>query len=220
MKILKKYWWLIVIVVLLVFIFVQNKKINKIEGNLQLRNVELSTLKDSVNTFVTKNGELINQIEAVRVEKGNLRKSLEIAGFDKKELKEANIKLRNLNLALKAQIEATGNISTTIHDTFEVQNTDTIYYSIVDDWTDNKLSLFGGTIKNQKLDFESYTYKTGFKFYLSENRNNSIVTVKFDDENIKLTTGNSISIPHETKWYQKWWVWTTVGATAGVLITK
>jgi len=210
----------IVILALIVLLVVEKIKSNNLSDDVQLRNVELSTLKDSVLSVVTKNGQLISKIESVEVDKGNLKDALSIAGFDMKELRRDNIKKNNIILAMKAQLEATGSISTTVHDTFKVVDTDTIYYSIVNDWTDSKLSIFGGTIENNNLNFERYNFKVGFDFFLTEERNKSIVTVKFPDENVRLTTANSINVPHKTKWYRKWWLHDLIGLTAGILITK
>jgi len=220
---MKKYWWVGVIIIFAIVFFVQKYKITKLIEKNQLQNVEISTMKDAVLTVVAKNGVLINKIESIEVDKRNLKDALEIAGFDKQELKDENIKLKNLNLALKAQIEATGNITTTIHDTMKIVNTDTLYYTKVDDWTDNRLSLYGGTISNNELNFTKYTFKAGFDFFLSKERNKSIVTVKFDnnkDGAIKLTTANSITIINKKKWYEKPWVWGLAGIGTGILITK
>ena len=210
----------IVILALTVLLVVEKIKANKLSDAVQLRNVELSTLKDSVLSVVTKNGQLISKVQSVEVDKGNLKDALEIAGFDIKELRKDNIKKNNIILAMKAQLEATGSITTTVHDTFKVVDTDTIYYTTVNDWTDSKLSLFGGTIENKKLNFDSYNFKVGFKFFITKERNKSIVSVKFPDENVKLTTANSINVPHKTKWYGKWWVHDLIGLTAGILIMK
>lgn len=217
---MKKYWWIGMIVVFVLIFFVQKYTITKLIKENQLQSVELSTMKDSVLTVVTKNGLLINKVESVEVDKRNLKDALETAGFEKKELKDQNIKLRNLNLALKAELEAMGSITTTVHDTMEIVNTDTIYYTKVDDWTDNRLSLYGGTIRDNELNFEKYTYQTGFKFYLSKDRDKSIITVKFDDPSIRLTTANSITVINKKKWWEKPWIWGIAGIGTGVLISK
>ena len=209
----------VIIIVIASFIYLMVKVGNLKDAN-QLKNVELSTLKDSVLSIVTKNGQLISKVQSVEVDKRNLKDALEIAGFNIKELRKDNIKKRNIILAMKAQLEATGSITTTVHDTFKIVNTDTIYYSTVNDWTDNKLSIFGGTIENNNLNFERYNFKVGFDFFITEERNKSIVSVKFPDQNVRLITANSIIVPHKIKWYEKWWVHDLIGLTAGILITR
>lgn len=223
MEKLKKYWWIILIIIALIYIGVQKIQINKLNKENQLKNVELSTLQDSVLHVVTKNGVLLDKIESIEVDKKNLKDALEIAGFEKKELKDANIKLNDLYFAMKARLEASGSISTTVHDTIKVNDTDTIYYSKVNDWSDNRLSLFGGTIIDNKLDFTKYTFVVDFKQVISEQKNKTIVTVKFEnnqDGAIKLTNANSIIVPNEVKWYQKWWLWGAAGLAGGILIAK
>ena len=231
MEKLKEYWkqykkyigWVLFVLITIGFIICQKVQISKLNEQTQLQNVELSTLKDSVLHVVTKNGVLLNKIESIEVDKKNLKDALEIAGFDKKELKDENIKLKDLNFALKARLEATGSISTTVHDTIKVNKTDTIYYTKVDDWSDNRLSLYGGTITDNRLDFTKYTFNVDFKQTISEQKNKTIVTVKFEnneDGAIKLTNANSIIMPNQTKWYEKWWLWGTFGLVSGILITK
>lgn len=219
----KKYSWLILVLLAVVLLGFQKMKINQLRSENQLKNVELSTLKDSVHTFVTKSGELLAKVEAVEVEKSNLKDALELAGIDKQQLKNENIKLKNINLVLQAKMEATGTISTTIIDTFKIEKTDTVYYSKIDDWTDNRLFLYGGTISDNQLNFSKYTFQTGFKFLLTTEKNKSIVTVAFNDNQdgaIKLTTANSIVVPHKTKWYEKPWLWGAAGLAAGIVIAK
>lgn len=220
MKTLKKYWWAILIVIWLIVTFVLYKKLQNAKDEIQIQNVELSTLNDSVLNVVTRNGQLLSKVQSVEVEKDNLKEALYIAGFDLKELRKDNIKKNNIILAMKAELEATGTITTTVHDTFEIVGIDTFYYSTVDDWTDGKLSLFGGTIEKKTLNFEDYKFNVGFNFFVTEEKNKSIVTVKFPDQSVKLITANSITVvPRKTIW-QKWWLWTAVGMAGGIFIAK
>jgi len=220
MKTLKKYWWAILIVIWLIVTFVLYKKLQNAKDEIQIQNVELSTLNDSVLNVVTRNGQLLSKVQSVEVEKDNLKEALYIAGFDLKELRKDNIKKNNIILAMKAELDAAGTITTTVHDTFEIVGIDTFYYSTVDDWTDGKLSLFGGTIEKKTLNFEDYKFNVGFNFFVTEEKNKSIVTVKFPDQSVKLITANSITVvPRKTIW-QKWWLWTAVGMAGGIFIAK
>jgi hypothetical protein len=220
MKPLKKYWWVILVVAVLIYILILNIKMNKLSDDKQLQAVELSTLKDSVLNVVTKNGQLLSKIQSVEVEKGNLKEALDIAGFDIKELRKDNIKKNDIILAMKAQLEATGTIYTTIHDTFRIVGIDTVYYSTVNDWTDNKLYLYGGTIEKKNLNFKSYNFRLGFDFFVTEEKNKSIVTVKFPDQSVRLTSANSITGVHKKKIWERGGLLGAVGIVIGLLIPK
>ena len=67
-----------ILILFAVIFIVQRIKINKLDNQRQLQNVELSTLKDSVETFVSKTGELVSKIQSVEIEKKNLKESLKI----------------------------------------------------------------------------------------------------------------------------------------------
>jgi hypothetical protein len=220
MKPLKKYWWVILVVAVLIYILILNIKMNKLSDDKQLQAVELSTLKDSVLNVVTRNGQLLSKIQSVEVEKGNLKEALDIAGFDIKELRKDNIKKNDIILAMKAQLEATGTIYTTIHDTFRIVGIDTVYYSTVNDWTDNKLYLYGGTIEKKNLNFKSYNFRLGFDFFVTEEKNKSIVTVKFPDQSVRLTSANSITVVHKKKIWERGGLLGAVGIVIGLLIPK
>jgi len=191
---------------------------------IQLKNVELSTLKDSVEMIETKNGELVAKIESAEIERDNLKESLEIAGFDIKELKAQGVKWRKVTNALKLELQAVGSVQTLVTDTFYVDTgipgiTDTIWYSTIDDWSNDYLSIFNGKIVKKKLDFD-YNYKVYIDLVQTARRKSTIVTAKLTDPNARITTANSITINHKAKWYQKWWFWGSVGLVGGVFIAK
>jgi len=172
-------------------------------------------------TVVTKNGQLISKVNSIEVEKNNVKESLKIMGFDLKALKDENIKIKTLNFALNAQLSSLGDVSTTTIDTFKIYDTDTIWYSKINDWTDGRLSLFNGTIENNNL-LTNYTYNLRFKLLSNTEKKKTIVTFVPEDISGKtiISSANSITIINKKKWYEKWWVWTAVGATGGILITK
>jgi len=220
---IKKYWWIGLIVVFSVVLFVQHIKINRLNDDVQIKNVELSTLKDTVLTVVTRNGQLISTVNSVQIEKDNIKESLQAMGLDLKALKDENIKLKTLNFVLNAQLTSSGDVATPTKDTFRIPDDggDSIRYSIVSDWTDTRLSLFNGIVENNNLTFD-YTYNLRFKLLSNTEKNKTIVTFVPDDKTGKtlISSANSITIIHKKKWWEKWWIWTIVGATGGILITK
>ena len=134
----------IILFAVVVFAFVslfQNMKMKKYKNTSQVQAVELSTLKDSVISYKTKTGQLYSKITAVEVDKRNLKESLEIAGFDIKELKDQNVKWHKITAALKFELEATGSGETSAIDTFYIttdpitQKPDTTKFIHIEDWT-------------------------------------------------------------------------------------
>jgi IS1 family transposase len=210
-----------IVLLFLITFFVQRIKINKLDNQRQLQNVELSTLKDSVETFVSKTGELVSKIQSVEIEKKNLKESLKIAGFDIKELKQENVKWRKINNALKIEMQSTGSVSTGVADTIRIETnaegkTDTIYYSRVSNWSNDYMSLFNGKVEKGNLLFD-YRYYNKFEILQTVTRKGTIVSVKFEDPKSKTISANSITVPKKKS---KWWLWTAVGTIAGVLIAK
>ena len=97
-ELIKKYWWVILIIGWGITFLIYSQKIKNKTQDLQFANVELSSLRDTVNTFKTKNGELVGQINSVVIDRDIAKKSLEQIGIDVKKLREENVKLKTLNL--------------------------------------------------------------------------------------------------------------------------
>jgi len=191
---------------------------------IELKNVELSTLKDSVTMTETKNGELVAKVSSVEIEKENLKKSMEIAGFDIKELRDQNIEWRKVTNALRVELQAAGSAQTEVTDTFYVKidvpgKIDTVWYSVLDDWSNDYLSIYNGKIVEKRLDFD-YNYKVGMDIIQSHKRKSTIVTISLTDPYARITTANSITVENKTKWYRKWWAWGAIGFVGGVFIAK
>ena len=76
----KIYYYLIAAVLILVVLGIQQCRFNKMETKYQMQSVELSTIKDSVETYKSKNGELtiqgqykgINQFAHSRIGSGTI----------------------------------------------------------------------------------------------------------------------------------------------------
>lgn len=213
--------WATIIFILATFIYIgiQHLRINHWKDANQLQAVELSTLKDSVSVYQSKTGELTYKLTSVEIEKSNLKRSLEFAGFDIKELKERDIAWRKVTAALRAELAATGHVETTVTDTFRIVEKDTVYFQKVNNWSNNYLSLFNAEIANKKLDFD-YRYTTGIDFLTSGTRKETVVSVILSDPNASISTANSITVTHKKKIWERGWVWAVVGLTGGILIAK
>ena len=221
-ELIKKYWWVILIIGWGITFLIYSQKIKNKTQDLQFANVELSSLRDTVNTFKTKNGELVGQINSVVIDRDIAKKSLEQIGIDVKKLREENVKLKTLNLALNAQLSSSGTIYTTKRDTIYMENNVPVTYSFINDWSDGRLSLFNGYIKNNDI-FTDYTYNLKFKLLVNTEKNKSIVTFVPEDDSNKtiLSSANSITImDKKPPFYKKWWLWAAIGFTGGILMTK
>ncbi len=215
---------LAVIVILFVVVGVLYILLQRNKDRVQLSNVELSTLKDSVAVYQSKNGDLSYKLASVTIDKGNLKKSLDIAGFDIKELKAQNIKWRKATNALKLELQAAGSVTTEVTDTFYIDNEvpgkiDTVWYSSISDWSNDYLSIYNGRISDKNLAFD-YDYKVDIKLVQTEKGKSVLVTAMLTDPNASITTANSITVKHKTKWYQKWWLWSSAGLIGGAFLAK
>jgi hypothetical protein len=218
----QKTLWIISIVFILAtftYIGIQHRRINHLSDTNQLQSVELSVLNDSVFVYQNKAGELTYKLSVVEVEHSNLKESLDKAGFEIKKLKENDINWRKVNAALKLELEAAGHGETTVTDTFRIEKTDTVYFQKVDDWSNNYLSLWNAKIETGKLFFD-YRYKTGVSIIPETKRRETIVNVFLTDPNASITTANSITVKHKTRWYEKPWLWGLAGLGTGILISK
>jgi hypothetical protein len=215
------------IIVTFMSIGIQHRRINHLRDDNQLQAVELSVLNDSVLSFESKNGDLTYKLSVVGVSHTNIKESLVKAGFEIKQLKDRDINWKKVNAALKLELEASGHIETSIKpDTFRIEparqsggNTDTVYFSEIEDWSNQYLSLYNGEIVKQKLQTD-YRYKTGISIIPERKRNETIVSVFLTDPKAEITSANSITVKHEKRWYEKPWLWGVAGLTTGILITK
>jgi len=198
-----------IFVLLLVVLVVKQHQLNKAKDNLQLQNIELSTLKDSVSIFKSKNGDLTFKLTSVTVEIDNVKKGLEMAGFEIKDLKARDIKWRDVVFALKGQIQAQGGGSTVLHDTLIVLKTDTLKQANFD-WN-NRFLFLSGNISGKDMQFK-YTYKTAIDLISEKKGKSYIVSAYLGDPSASVTTANSITIVPK----KKWWGWDVLKVGAGV----
>lgn len=222
-NLVKRYSGLIFVIALtfMVAFYIQKRKVNNLKEQAQLQAVELAQLKDTVLTYVTKNGQLISKIKSVEVDKRNLKDALEIIGIEKKDLKDQNIKLKNLVSVLQLEIKTFGEGQTNVVDTFYVDKvtTDTIYYQKVNDWTDNYLSLFNAKIENKEFKFK-YDYLLDMDLLVDRPKNAVVVTAKINNPNLESLKATSITVSTKRKWWEKPWVWGIAGVGTGILISK
>lgn len=218
-KMLKSKWtWIIAgLLILMYTIVVQQLRIRNLQDSVQLQAVELSMLNDSVAVLESKNGELTYQLNSVSVDKMNLKESLELAGYEIKELKRREINYKKINSALQLELNVQGSGHATIVDTIHVINgVDTATVRKFK-WTNNYLTLNGSI--DDRLNF-NYLYQSGIKIIQYDKKRQTMVAVILDDPNASITTGNNIVVTRERKWYEKPWVWGVAGLAGGIFIAK
>lgn len=210
----KKNWQLLGFsFMLLVLLLIGKHNNNQLEKENELKTIELASLNDSVQTFISKTGELTFKLNSVSVEANNNRKALEAAGFEIKDLKAREVEWRKVNFALKAQIQATGSGQTTLRDTTYVFNTDTIKRAEFA-WN-NKYLFFKGFVQDKNLKFD-YTYNLKFDFLNTPvGKHKNIVSIILDDPQAKVISANSITITRKVHWYERPWVWGLAGVAGG-----
>lgn len=205
------------IAIIILIIMVQFFSIRKLKDRVQLANVELATLNDSVSVHKSKSGQLTFRIASVEIDKRNLKESLETLELTAKELRSQGIKYRDIINVQKAKIEALGSGSTIIRDTFRITNTDTIKIAKFD-WSNDFLSL-NGSIENKNLDF-NYKYKTGINIVTEQKPKGTIVNFSLADPNATVTTATSITVTQKKSILEKWYITLPVGFVGGFLLAK
>lgn len=210
-------WVLGMALIMLSIILLQHRRIEKLKDISQVQAVELSMLNDSVSAFKSKNDELTYKLSSVKIEKDNLKESLELSGYEIKELKRREINYKKINSALQLELQVSGAGHATIVDTITVINGIDTANVRTFKWTNNYLSLTGSI--DNRLNF-NYFYKSGIQIIQYKQRKQQMVAVILNDPNASVTTGNNIVITKERKWYEKPWVWGIAGLAGGVVIAK
>ncbi len=188
----------------------------KMRNEAQLAQVELNELRDNLKQFKTKNGELVTKLESVEIDKINLKKALTLMGFENKQLKDQDIKWRNIVNALKLEISVIGSGQTTVVDTFKIIERDTLKYMKVNNWTDGFLSIFDGEIINKEFTFEHY-YNARLRLVQEHQVKQTIVTAILDDPKASIETGTSITVKHTVPIYKNEKLWGTTGFVLGII---
>jgi chaperonin cofactor prefoldin len=212
------FFWITAAVVVISIFFMQRCKLLEYKDTAQIQAVELSTLKDSVRVIRQKNGELSYQVKAVEVEKRNLRQSLEVAGYEIKDLKAQEIKWRKITSTLRAELESKGSGQAEIvRDTIHENRTDTIFQNNFK-WNNDYLFL-SGNVNRDFVNFD-YRYRTALDIVTFEKKRETVVSVSLDDPNASVVSSSSITISHKRKWYEKPWIWGLAGFTTGIIISR
>ena len=207
----------IFIVATFVYIDIQHRKINQLTDQNQIQAVQLAVLNDSVSVYKDKNGELNYRLSVVQVNADNLKESLEIAGWNIKELKAKDIRWREITNALRLELQTVGSGIAEIRDTLLIAGKDSIISNYFN-WNNNYLSL-NGVVDIDKVTFDYY-YRTSIDIIQHHNRKGTMVTVSLSDPNAAITSGNNITLKVEKRWYEKPWLWGLAGLTTGILISK
>lgn len=191
------YIYLAIGLALVLLFGVKQCQLNKERDKNQIANVKLSALNDSVYYYQAKDSTLTAKIISVQVESDNRKEALEAAGFEtKKLLRENDIKWRDINFALSAQIQAQGSGQTTLHDTTIVTKTDTLKsanFSIKE-----KHLKFNASIIDKDVKY-NYTYQTGINLISEKKGKSFIVSAYLEDKGATITTANSITINPKKK---------------------
>jgi hypothetical protein len=214
---MKKLLIVLAVLVVAALFYRQHRELRNYKDTAQLQAVELSMFKNSVKVIQEKNGDLNFQVQAVQVEKRNLKESLELAGFKIKDLKEKEIRWRKLNSVLQAKLEASDSGQTVIRDTFLIVENDTVRAGSFQ--VNNNYLLFNGLIKKDSLDWD-YRYNVEFDFFQQKIKNETLVTVALNDPNAEITSMNGITISHKKKFYERPIVWAVAGLATGIIISK
>jgi len=211
---MKKYSVIIFLVLCTAaYIIIINRSLSRSKSELRLKNVEISTLKDSVKVLMSKNGDLTFKFQSVQIESKERKDALELLGFELSDLRQRDIKQKNIISALNAKLSASGSGTMIMKDSIVYIKGDSVKVSY-GKWTNNYLTLNPFLIGNN-LDFD-YLYEA--KISLIQEKN--IVSAIISDPNAKIVTANSITIENKKRWWDKWYFYLAAGSVIGYEIAK
>ena len=213
-----KYAIYAIIGILLIVIIVQYFNNKSLRKTNQIQSVELLTANDSAKMFKSKTGQMYFELNTAAIEKNALKSSLLTAGFTIKDLRQKDIKWRDINSVLTAQLEASGHSTTILHDTVYIDSIGVKIQAKDFAWTNSHLSL-NGLIKDKSIDL-NYNYKIGLNAISEIKGKNTKITIYSDDPNAKIVTGYQINVINKTPFYKKWYVWAGAGLVGGYFISK
>jgi len=204
---------------MLIIIIVQYFKIKGKDKTIDLQSVELLIANDSAKIYKTKAGKVYSQLNSVVIESNVLKKSLELTGLTIKELRQKDIKWRNITATLQAELEASGRIDS-------IRLIDTVYvHDGISEaakhfaWTDDYLTL-SGYVKMYTINDLKHNYKVKLNSITETKGKETKITIYTDDPNAKITSGYQISVINKTPFYKKWYIWASAGLVGGYFIAK
>ena len=207
----------ITICIILIALILQYFRINKLVKQNQIQAVELMLTSDSVKVLTTKNGEIYFKIQSVTIEANALKASLQAMEVDAKNLKSKNVTLGNIVSVLRQELFVQGHDTIPLKDTMVVSNALKIGARKFN-WTNSYLSL-SGLILNKNLELD-YFYRTELTSVTERKGNKSIVTVSLSDPAARIVTGSQIIVVNSKKWWDKWYLYTLLGAGIGIWVAK
>jgi hypothetical protein len=210
-------WFVIFMALIIALQSIQFYYINK---GKQLLEVELALINDSARIYRTKAGALYEQYNATEIERGALKKSLDLMGAKNKELRAKGVRWQNIIAYQKLQLHAAGHINaqvrdSIIHDTIPGKP---IQIAQVVEWNNNHLFL-NGLIFNKVFD-GSYKYNVNLILATERKGKSVVVTGSLDDDNASIVTGSQINVTRKARWYEKTWLWGIGGFVGGILLIK
>lgn len=210
--------WIIVILAIVIGYLIMSKKIDNLRQENQTQAVQLMVGNDSIKQYKTKSGEWYEKFNAIVVENGSLKKSLDEMGLTKKILKAENVNQKDVIAALNIKLAAKGHDTIRIHDTIKVGSDGIKITEHSFNWTNHYLTEWGTL--TDKIISRYYNYDIHLNAITSQKKKVITVTTSVNDPNARITNGSQINVVYKTPWYEKGWMWGAAGFVAGILINK
>lgn len=204
-------------VILIILLAIQSFRLNSQQKKNQVQAVELMAANDSALAYKTKSGEAYFKLSGQQIESNALKASVENYGLQISDLRQRDVKWRDVISVLKSQLAMSGNDTITLHDTLYKDNGVPVVAKAYQ-WSNGFLSL-GGSIKDEKMAI-NYSYKTDLSFVAEKKGNNITVTAFMSDPKAKIIKGSQIIVRDKTKWYLKPWLWGIIGVGTGFCLAK
>lgn len=209
MMILKKYFREIFIAVLIIvlLISVRSCKVNK--DNTYLLTHKADSAFNIATFYKNKDGQLIGQVGTHELTIKQYKNFAEQLGFENKDLKMDNKRLKNLVAHWQAQASMKDTFTVTLHDTTFITDKGSTVTLKDFRWNNNYLSLEGLILSNQIT--LGYSYDVDFSLTAYHKKRGGfwkqqgqlVADIFFSDPSMKVSTFKGFVIKEERKrWYQ------------------